>query len=70
MFLHTSTQGDLLSYFGAYGVGEDDLSQIGFDGANAAACRQWPDVHHKHFVLRQLLDLRGRFFGKSALASR
>ena len=58
MFLHASTQSDLLPDLGAHGVGEDDLGQIGLHGADAAACRQRADVHHQNLVLRQLLDLR------------
>lgn len=58
MFLHTSAQSDLLSHLGADGVGEDDLGQIGFDGADSAACRQRADVHHQNLVLRQFLDLK------------
>lgn len=58
MFLHTSTQSDLLSDLCADRVGEDDLGQISLDSADAAACRQRADVHHQHLVLRQLLDLQ------------
>lgn len=58
MFLHTSTESDLLSDLRAHRVGEDDLGQIGLDGADAAACRQRADVHHQDLVLRQFLDLR------------
>lgn len=58
MFLHTSTQSDLLADLCADRVGEDDLGQISLDGADAAACRQRADVHHQHLVLGQFLDLR------------
>lgn len=58
MFLHTSTQSDLLSDLCTHRVGEDDLGEISLDGADAAACRQRADVHHQHLVLRQLLDLQ------------
>lgn len=60
VFLHTPTQSDLLSHLRADRVGEDDLGQIGLDGADAAARRQRADVHHQHLVLGELLDLQGR----------
>ncbi len=60
MFLHTSTQRNLLSDLCADGVGEDNLGQISFDGADPATRRQRADVHHQHLVLGQLLDLQGQ----------
>lgn len=69
MFLHSSTQSDLLSDLCADGVGQDDLGQIGLDGADAAAGRQRADVHHQHLVLGQLLDLRGHGQTRSVVSS-
>lgn len=57
VLLHTSTQRYLLADLCAHWVGEDDLGQIGLDGADAAARGQRADVDHQHLVLRQLLDL-------------
>lgn len=57
VFLHTATQRDLLPDLRAHRVGEHDLGQIGFDGADTAARRQRADVDHQHLVLGQLLDL-------------
>ena len=37
MFLHSAAEGDLLAHFGANGIGQADLGQIGLDGKNAAA---------------------------------
>lgn len=58
MFLHSSTQSDLLSHFRTYRVGQDNLGQIGLDSTDTTSCGQWSDVDHQHFILRQFLDLR------------
>lgn len=59
VLLHAAAEGDLLAHLGAHRVGEDDLGQVGLDGADASARGQGADVHHQHLVLGQLLDLGG-----------
>ena len=57
MFLHTTTEGDLLPDLGADRVCQDDLGQVGFHSADASSGGQRADVHHQNLVFRQLLDL-------------
>ena len=57
MFLHTTTEGDLLPHLGADRVCQDDLGQVSLHGADASSGGKRPDVHHQNLVFGQLLDL-------------
>lgn len=57
MLIDTPTERDLLANLGTCRCGEKNLGEVTLDAHNTATCRSGADVHHEHFILRQLLDL-------------